>query len=114
MKFKAMNPLRAKILSAVLAIVTCCILPSALFATPQTKAATTAEQPQQKRFDTSQQAADAMILAVKNDDVAALQEIFGPAGRDFVASGDDVQRQANACLFCCAGRAENARRHRSS
>jgi hypothetical protein len=77
------NTLRATILVTVLGIVTGFGLAAALRAAPQTKAATTtAMQPRQMTFDTAQLAADAMILAVKNDDVAALLEIFGPAGQD--------------------------------
>jgi len=40
-----------------------------------------------------------MILAVKNDDVAALLEIFGPAGKDFVSTGDDVQDKNSRAAF---------------
>jgi|SRR5580698_945436 hypothetical protein len=91
MKTAKINSLSIKVFVTVLGIATCCILPAILHAAPQTKAASAATQPQQKTFNTAQQAADAMILAVKNDDVSALREIFGPAGQDFVASGDDVQ-----------------------
>jgi hypothetical protein len=99
MKFTKINPLSATILSAVLGLAACCFLPIALHAAPQTKAATAVAQPLQKTFDTAQQAADAMILAVKNDDVAALLEIFGPTGKDFVASGDDVQDKQSRASF---------------
>lgn len=104
MKFTGMNSLSAKILSTVLGIAACCIVPIALGAAPQTKAATAvAAHPQQKTFDTPQQAADAMILAVKNDDVTALLGIFGPAGKDFVASGDDVQdKQSRSAVAALA------------
>ncbi len=90
MKFTGMNSLSAKILSMVLVIAACCILPVGLQA---------AVQPQQKTFDTPRKAADAMILAVKNDDVAALLEIFGPSGKDFVATGDDVQDKQSRAAF---------------
>jgi hypothetical protein len=95
-----MITLRTKILSPVLGIVSCCILATALHAAPQTKAATTAAmQPQQKTFDTAQQAADVMIAAVKNDDVTALLAIFGPDGKDFVSTGDDVQDKNSRAAF---------------
>jgi hypothetical protein len=82
------------------AIAACCVLAISLRAVPQTPAATTvATQPLQKTFDTAQQAAEAMILAVKNDDVAALREIFGPAGNDFVSTGDDVQDKNSRAAF---------------
>jgi hypothetical protein len=100
MNSSKMNPLRAKILSTVFVIAACCTLATALHAMPQTKAAiTAAAQPQEKTFDTAQQAADAMILAVKNDDVTALLEIFGPDGKDFVSTGDDVQDKNSRAAF---------------
>jgi hypothetical protein len=100
MKSTKLNPLPAKILSTVFAIAACCAIPTSLLAAPQTKAATStpAQQPQ-KTFDTAQQAADAMVLAVKNDDVAALLEIFGPAGKDFVDTSDDVQDKNSRAQF---------------
>jgi hypothetical protein len=100
MNSSKMNTLPAKILSTALGIAACCILASVLRAEPQTKAATTttAAQPQ-KTFGTPQQAADAMIQAVKSDDVAALLAIFGPDGRDFVSTGDDVQDKNSRAAF---------------
>jgi hypothetical protein len=78
----------------------CCVLAISPRAAPQTPAATTvATQPLQKTFNTAQQAAEVMILAVKNDDVAALLEIFGPAGKDFVSTGDDVQDRNSRAAF---------------
>jgi hypothetical protein len=95
-----MNTLLAKILFTMSGIAACCVSETALHATPQTRTPTTVSaQPQQKTFDTAQQAADAMILAVKNDDVAALLAIFGPAGKDFVATGDDVQDKNSRAAF---------------
>jgi hypothetical protein len=94
------NALAAKFLSAALAIAACCSLATTQCATAQTKAATTtAAQPQQKTFATAKQAADAMILAVKNDDVSALLEIFGPDGKDFVSTQDDVQDKNSRAAF---------------
>src|SRR6202142_814532 len=50
-------------------------------------------------FDTAQKAADAMVLAVKNDDKTALLEIFGPAGKDFVETKDDEQDKNSRAAF---------------
>ena len=95
-----MNALLAKTLFMVFGIAACGILATALRAEPQTKAATSvAAQSQQKTFDTPQQGAEVMILAVKNDDVVALLEIFGPAGKDFVSTGDDVQDKNSRAAF---------------
>jgi len=92
--------LRAKILLALFGIAVSCFSGTAVQAAPQTRAAkTVSTQPQQKTFDTAQQAANAMILAVKSDDVAALLEIFGPAGKDFVSTGDDVQDKNSRAAF---------------
>jgi hypothetical protein len=95
-----MNTLPTKGLSTVFGVVVCCILVTAFRAAPQTKAATSvATRPSQKTFDNPQQAADAMILAVKNDDVPALLEIFGPDGKDFVDTKDDVQDKKSRATF---------------
>jgi DUF2950 family protein len=100
MKSKKVNPFSTRIFSTVIAVAACCTLAAALHGNPQTKAAASvATQPSQKSFDTPQQAADAMVLAVKNDDVSALMEIFGPDGKDFVASGDAVQDNSSRDNF---------------
>jgi hypothetical protein len=100
MNFTSLNTLRAQILFTAFGIVACCVLATALHGVPQTKAATTvATQPPQKTFDTAQQAAEVMIAAAKNDDVTALLEIFGPAGKDFVSTGDDVQDKNSRAAF---------------
>jgi Protein of unknown function (DUF2950) len=97
MKPKNTNALATKFLWAVLGIAACCIPATVLRASPQSKAAAT--QSQEKTFDTPQQAADAMILAVKNDDVTALLEIFGPDGKDFVDTKDSVQDKNSRAAF---------------
>jgi Protein of unknown function (DUF2950) len=95
-----MNSLLSKVLSTVAAIAACCVLAIALCSAPMSTAAANDTAPvQQKTFDSAQQAADAMILAVKNDDVPALLEIFGPAGKDFVSTGDDVQDKNSRAQF---------------
>jgi Protein of unknown function (DUF2950) len=100
MKMTIVGPLSAKSICAAILVGACSLLIPGLPVASQTKAATSvATQPAQKTFDTPQQAADAMILAVKNDDVATLLQIFGPAGKDFVASGDDVQDKNSRANF---------------
>ena len=100
MNFTRLNTLRAKLLFSALGMVACFLLATGLRAAPQTKGTTTvATQPPQKKFDTAQQAADAMILAAKTDDVDALLEIFGPAGKDFVSTGEDVQDKNSRATF---------------
>ncbi len=90
MKF-TVNPLSAKIIWTAIIIAVSCVVTGLPAEARTTAASSVGTQPAQTTFDTPQQAADAMILAVKNDDVATLLQIFGPAGKDFVSSGDDVQ-----------------------
>ena len=53
----------------------------------------------QSRFSTPKEAADALILAAENYDVPALLKLFGPDGKDFVASADPVQDKSIARKF---------------
>ena len=95
-----MNPLRTMIMIATLGITACYASQTTVNVSPKTRTATTvASQPKQKTFDTVQEAAAAMVLAVKNDDVAALLEIFGPAGKEFVSTGDEVQDKNSRAAF---------------
>lgn len=92
--------LLTRILIGMFGTAACCVLAIALRAAPRTRPATTVSTPpQQKTFETAQQAAQAMVLAVQNDDVAALLEIFGPDGKDFVSTGDDVQDKNSRAAF---------------
>lgn len=53
----------------------------------------------QRSFETPQLAADALIKAAETYDVPALLDIFGPEGKDFVASADPVADKAKAQEF---------------
>jgi len=55
-------------------------------------------------FDTPQQAADALVKAAENFDVAALTEIFGPDGDDVVFSGEFAQDRKHAHDFAAEAR----------
>ena len=101
MKFTSINALSVKAFSTLFGIAACSILLTAPPAAPQTKATakTMATQPEQETFATPQQAADAMVLAVRNDDVGALLKIFGPDGKDFVDTKDDVQDKNSRAAF---------------
>jgi hypothetical protein len=57
-----------------------------------------------KFFETSQQAADALIKAAANFDVDALEEIFGPDGDDIVLSGEYPQDRERALNFAAEAR----------
>lgn len=53
----------------------------------------------QKSFATPQLAADALIKAAESYDVPSLLEIFGPEGKDIVASADPVRDKSRAQEF---------------
>ena len=53
----------------------------------------------QRSFETPQLAANALIKAAETYDVPALLDIFGPEGKDFVASADPVADKAKAQEF---------------
>jgi len=55
-------------------------------------------------FDTPQQAADALVDAAGNFDVAALTSIFGPDGNDIVFSGEFAQDRKHAADFAAQAR----------
>lgn len=55
--------------------------------------------PGQRGFATPQEAAEALIQAAGANDSSALHEIFGPAGKELVSSGDPVQDSNNAAAF---------------
>ena len=57
-----------------------------------------------KTFDTPQQAADALVDAAENFDVAALTSIFGPDGNDIVLSGEFSQDRKHAADFAAQAR----------
>ena len=48
----------------------------------------TAQQPAERTFATSQEAAQALVDAAAQNDTAALLKLFGPQGTDIVQSGD--------------------------
>jgi hypothetical protein len=57
-----------------------------------------------KRFDTPQRAADALVDAAEEFDVAALTEIFGPDGDDVAFSGEFAQDRKRAADFAAEAR----------
>lgn len=63
-----------------------------------------APAPNQKGFATPREAADALIRAASANDAAALHEIFGPAGKELISSGDPVQDANNAAAFAAKAR----------
>jgi hypothetical protein len=83
-----------------------CILPC--LAADQVQSATKTVTTPLKAFDTPQQAAEALINAAGAYDVPDLMAIFGPDGKDFVASADPVVDKNNAASFAADARAKNS------
>jgi hypothetical protein len=65
----------------------------------KTPGANTATDAGPKKFDTPQQAADALVDAAQKFDEAALVRIFGPDGDDVVFSGEAAQDRQRASDF---------------
>jgi Protein of unknown function (DUF2950) len=57
-----------------------------------------------KTFDTPQQAADALVAAAERFDEPALEQIFGPAGKDIVFTGEYPQDRQRALDFAAQAR----------
>ena len=80
-----------------------CVASTILCAQQSTPKAASASAPPStpavKMFNTPQQAADALVLAAENFDVAALVQIFGPEGDDIVLSGELPQDRKHAADF---------------
>jgi hypothetical protein len=86
---------------AVVLVCMCCLFSIATSA--QEKAT---PPPQPKMFDTPEQAADALVAAAEAYDVPQLLAIFGPDGKDFVASADPVGDKNSAADFAKLARAK--------
>jgi hypothetical protein len=67
-------------------------------------AATAPAQGAQKKFDTPEQASEALIVAAEKFDVAALKEILGPDGVDLVVTEDPVQDKNTSMAFAAQAR----------
>jgi hypothetical protein len=61
-----------------------------------------------RRFDTPQQAANALIDAAEKFDVVALSQIFGPDGEDIIFSGEYAQDQQHADNFVAQAHEKNS------
>lgn len=58
-----------------------------------------AQDAAQKTFKTAQQAADALVAASRDNDIAALQELLGPDAATLISSGDDAQDRSDRAHF---------------
>lgn len=89
------NPLNRLLTVCAVAVLSLPVLPQALQSQSQPAAST----PHGKTFATAQQAADALITAAANFDVGALEEIFGPSGRDVVLTDEPARDRQFASEF---------------
>ncbi|MGE5321690.1 MAG: DUF2950 domain-containing protein [Actinomycetota bacterium] len=97
------------VLLALMAIVFACT--TAVWAQSQVQKLLPPSKPapqQQKSFATPQLAAQALISAAEKFDVPALLEIFGPEGKDLVASADAVRDRDLAQRFVDKAHEKNA------
>jgi hypothetical protein len=97
MKLRKLNSLarNAGITGGMLAI--CCALAGFSYTASQSNHET--PEPTQEKFNTPQQAADALIKATDPYDVPALVQILGPHGVDLVVSEDPVKDKNIAAAF---------------
>jgi hypothetical protein len=63
-------------------------------------------QPAGQKFSTAQEAAQALVDAIEQNDTAALLKILGPAGRDIAQSGDAAEDKAGREHFSGLARAK--------
>src|SRR5436190_8095017 len=76
-------------------------------ACPAALALLAAPQAGPRKFDSAQQAADALIAASQNYDVPALTEILGPDSMDLLTSQDPVQDRKIGMEFGAKAKAKN-------
>jgi hypothetical protein len=93
MKSSRFNREFAKPIYAI-GVVLCCLLPLGICREGSAAPATTP-----RTFSTPQAAADALIDAAEKFDVAALEEIFGPDGKDIIHTGEPARDQEIARQF---------------
>jgi hypothetical protein len=72
---------------------------AAIFLMASIPARSVAQQKGQKTFPSAQEACRALVTAAKSNDDKALLEIFGPAGKGVVSSGDAVEDAENRATF---------------
>ena len=103
MKSASYNLNLSKLLWAVSAVAFACLL--TLGATAQNTAKkAVASAAKVRTFATPQEAADALIDAAEKYDVATLEAILGPEGRDIIHTGEDVRDREQAAAFAAQAR----------
>jgi len=91
----------------LLMIALACSIASLALAAPQKDTAAPAKTAA-KTYSTPEAAAEDLIKATADYDVAALQQIFGSAGDDFISTADPVQDKNNAEKFAQLAREKHS------
>jgi len=106
MKSTCANGNLSSLLWTVTTLTLLCLSAATLRAAPESgvKSATAAPVAVPKSFDSPQQAAGALVDAAEKFDLAALEEIFGPDGKDIVLSGEYAQDRQRATEFAAEAR----------
>ena len=100
--FRKISPLRLLQFAGTLAFIS---VPGHLSAQqPSANAAPASVVVGAKTFETPQQAADALVAAAERFDEPALEQIFGPVGRDIVFTGEYPQDRQRALDFAAEAR----------
>jgi hypothetical protein len=58
-----------------------------------------AQQQGQKTFSSPEDASNALVMAVKNNDERATLDVLGPDGKQIVSSGDETEDAASRANF---------------
>jgi len=106
MKSSLPNPIAWNNLLTLLFAILLCVLVVPLHAQSTPQSAPPSAQAQ-KVYDTPQEAAKALVQAAANYDVPVLLEIFGPDGKDFIASADPVHDKTIAAAFAARANEKN-------
>jgi Protein of unknown function (DUF2950) len=105
MRPRRRNSIAWKFFAGLSVLAVSCALSLSARAIPSPKPqATQTVQSTQKTFATPKQAADALVQAAADFDVAALKEILGPGGEDLVESEDTVRDKERATTFATKAR----------
>jgi Protein of unknown function (DUF2950) len=91
-------------IAILLAASFCFVLPTLSVAQSSQESAATPTSTGQDSFSSPQWAADALIRAATDYDVAALLKIFGPEGQDLVSSADPVHDKSRMDAFAAKAR----------
>jgi len=100
MRPKSELRMRSKYLLLCMVAACACVLMLGNSAAAQTKTGTAkASGLKPVTFETPEQAADALLVAAENYDVARLEEILGPEGHDIIITGEPARDKELAVAF---------------